>query len=476
MTEIINDNMERKREITVIGGGPGGYVAAIRAAQLGAQVTLIEKEHIGGTCLNVGCIPTKCLLHSAGLIDQIRNESAQLGLRNAETEIDFTKIMKNKDSICTRLAGGVDSLLHVNGVHVINGTAEFFGKKMLKITDFSGNVMELRPDAVIIATGSVNAVPPIPGALENPNCIDSTIALSMTEVPESMAIIGGGVIGMEMASAYSSFGTEVTVIEVKDQMLPMVDYDLTKIVVRRMKKKGIKFHTNCRVHSIENTATGVKVVCSDKKGEEVVFGAEKILIATGRKPNTASLNLETCGIETQNGFIKVNDRMMTEIKDVYAIGDCVYGYTQLAHTASAMGEVAAENIMGIDARYDEKTKSTCVYTTPEIATVGLTEAACAEKKIECKIGRFPMSANGKALITNGGEGLVKVVADAGTNEILGVHIVGPRATDMISEGALAIKLKAKVGDVINTIHPHPTVSEAVREAALNVENRAIHIF
>ena len=353
--------------------------------------------------------------------------------------------------------------------------ATFTGPKKLSVKKSDGSVEEMTADAIIVATGSVNSQPPIPGLKENPNCIDSTGALSLEKLPKSMVVIGGGVIGLELACAYAAFGTKITVVEALDHMLPMLDGDLTAIGVKHMKKMGMEFNLECPVQAVEESPVGAKVSCRNKAGEAVSFEAEKVLVAIGRKANTASLNLETAGLANDRGRIIVNDKMETNVPGVYAIGDCVKGYAQLAHTASAMGEVAAENICGMEAHYDEKTNPTCVYMEPEAASVGLTEEQCKAKGIDYKVGKFPLVANGKSLIINGGEGLVKIIADAKYEEVLGMHIIGPRATDLIAEGALALRLEATVDEIISTIHSHPTVSESVRECALNVQKRAIHI-
>ena len=463
-----------QRTVLVVGGGPGGYVAAIRAAQLGAKVTLIEKGHLGGTCLNIGCIPTKCLLHSAELISQIKEQGKDIGVEVEGVKVNFPQVIQHKNDISQKLTSGVAGLLKLNKVQKIDGTATFTAPRTLKVTKPDGSRETMTADAVIVATGSVNSQPPIPGLKENPNCIDSTGALSLEKLPKSMVVIGGGVIGLELACAYAAFGTKITVVEALDHMLPMLDADLPQIGVAHMKKMGMEFHLECPVQSVESSPVGVKVVCKNKAGETVSFEAEKVLVAIGRKANTASLNLEAGKIDNDRGRILVNDRMETSVPGVYAIGDCVFGKAQLAHTASAMGEVAAENIMGIPSVYDEKTNPTCVYMEPEAASVGLTEEQCKAKGIAYKVGKFPMSANGKALILNGGEGLVKIIADEKYEEVLGMHIIGPRATDLIAEGALAIRLEATVEELISTIHSHPTVTETMREAALNVQKRAIH--
>ena len=460
--------------VIVIGGGPGGYVAAIRAAQLGAKVTLIEKQYLGGTCLNVGCIPTKCLLHSAELVEDIKNQGKDIGVEVDGVKVNFQQVISHKNDISKKLTGGVAGLLKMNKVKKIDGEATFVGEKKLSVKKADGTTEEMTADAIIVATGSINSQPPIPGLKENPNCIDSTGALSLEKLPKTMVVIGGGVIGLELACAYAGFGTKITVVEAMDHMLPMLDGDLTKIGVAHMKKMGMEFNLECPVQSVEESPVGAKVVCKNKAGETVSFEAEKVLVAIGRKANTASLNLEAGKIDNDRGRIIVNDKMETNVPGVYAIGDCVLGHAQLAHTASAMGEVAAENIMGQEAHYDEKTNPTCVYIEPEAASVGLTEEQCKAQGLEYKVGKFPMSANGKALILNGGEGIVKIIAGKEFGEILGMHIIGPRATDLICEGALAIEGEMTLDEIIATIHSHPTVTETIREAALHAEKRAIH--
>ena len=463
-----------KKSVIVIGGGPGGYVAAIRAAQLGAEVTVVEKQYLGGTCLNVGCIPTKCLLHSAELVEQIKTQGKEIGVEVEGVKVNFPQVIAHKNAISKQLTSGVAGLLKLNKVKKVDGTAKFTGEKQLEVTKADGSKETMTADAIIVATGSVNAQPPIPGLKENPNCIDSTGALSLEKLPQTMVVIGGGVIGLELACAYAAFGTKITVVEAMDHMLPMLDGDLTKIGVAHMKKMGMDFHLECPVQSVESSPVGAKVVCKDKSGKTVSFEAEKVLVAIGRKANTAGLDLAAGKIDNDKGRILVNDKMETNVPGVYAIGDCVFGHAQLAHTASAMGEVASENICGLEAHYCEKTNPTCVYMEPEAASVGLTEEQCKAQGIAYKVGKFPMSANGKALILNGGEGLVKIIAGAEYGEILGMHIIGPRATDLIAEGALAIEGEMTLDEIIDTIHSHPTVTETMREAALNAEKRAIH--
>ena len=464
-----------RRTILVIGGGPGGYVAAIRAAQLGADVTLAEREQLGGTCLNIGCIPTKCLLHSAELMSEIRERGAEIGIDVTAVKVNFPQVMAHASAVVRQLTSGVDGLLRLNKVKVIKGEARFIGPKKVELTRSDGSRETMGTDDVIVATGSANVIPPIPGLRAGSVCIDSTGALSLEELPKSMVVIGGGVIGLELACAYAAFGTKVDVVEALDHMLPMLDGDLTKIGVAHMERMGIRFHLSCPVRRVEETVGGATVVCEDKNtGEEASFEAERVLVAVGRAPNTASLDLAAGNVDNERGAICVNDRMQTNVSGVYAIGDCTLGHAMLAHTAMTMGEVAAETIMGLESRYDESTNPICVYMEPEAASVGLTEGQCKERGIKYRVGSFSMAGNGKALIENGGEGLVKILAEPTYGQILGMHIIGPRATDLISEGALAIRLEATMDELVGTIHSHPTVSEAVREASLSYFGRAIH--
>lgn len=472
--QALQEQKTGQKRVLVVGGGPGGYVAAIRAAQLGAQVTVAEKDQLGGTCLNVGCIPTKCLLHSAELAEQLKNQGREIGVEADHVRINFSQVMTHKDAVSKQLSDGIAGLFRLNKITKLKGEARFTGPGTLSLKTPDGSESALSADAVILAVGSVNFTPPIPGLKENPNCIDSTEALSLRQLPKTMVVIGAGVIGVELACAFAAFGTKVVVVEALDHMLPMLDGDLTAVGVEHMKKMGIEFHLECPVQKVERSPAGAKVVCQNKAGETVAFEGEKVLVAVGRRANTAALNLDVGGIAHDQGRILVNERMQTNTPGIYAVGDCVFGQAQLAHTASAMGETAAEHIMGLDVKYSGRTSPTCVYMEPEAASVGLTEEQAKAKGIAYQVGRFQMSANGKALILNGGEGLVKVIADAKYGEILGMHIIGPRATDLISEGALSIRLEATLDELISTIHSHPTVTEAVREAALNADKRAIH--
>lgn len=458
----------KKTTVTVVGGGPGGYVAAIRAAQLGAEVTLVEKQHIGGTCLNEGCIPTKALLHSAEVFEEAKN-GEKVGVI-AKPELDFDKVMDNKRAVVSRLVGGIHTLLKANGVKVIDGEASFTDKKTLKVRTESEE-QSITSDKYIIAVGSIPTVVPIPG-IDSPQCIDSTGALSLEKVPESMVVIGGGVIGVEMATAYSTFGTKVTIVEMLPRLIMNMDEEMVAVAKNELVKKGVDILTSTKVVSIEDKGD-LASVNIEKDGKTSSVQAEKVLVCIGRKPATSTLNIEVIGIEAERGAIKVNDHMETNVRNIYAVGDCIGG-TMLAHIASVQGEVAAENAMGEDSRYDERTNPACVYTQPEMASVGYNEEKSKKEGIKYNVGMFNLGGNGKSIIMNGGEGFVKIISHSRSKKILGVQIIGPRATDLITEGALAIGMNAGVEDIIKTIHAHPTVGEAVREAALAAEGRAIH--
>lgn len=458
--------------LAVIGGGPGGYVAAIRAAQLGAKVTLIEKESLGGTCLNVGCIPTKVLLHSSELLTEMK-EGDKLGIEvDGTISVNWKHLQKRKKNVIKKLVSGVSGLLAFNKVKVIKGTAKFESKDTVVVTKQGGSTEKVNFDNVIIASGSVPFIPPIEGSKLS-GVIDSTGVLSLEDNPKSIAIIGGGVIGVEFASIFNSLGCKVTIIEMLPYILPPIDREISEMVKGGLAKDGIDINTNCKVTKISESADGLKVSFTSEKGEESVE-AEKVLVAIGRRSYTDGLGVENIGVETERGKILVNDKMETNVKGIYAIGDCT-GKIMLAHVASDQGVVAAENIMGHNTTMDYKTVPSCVYTKPELASVGLTEEQAKEKGIDYKVGKFQLAANGKSLIMNETSGVIKVITDKKYDEVLGVHILGPRATDLITEAALALRLEATVDEIITTVHAHPTVGEAMKEAALAVNKQAIHM-
>ncbi|MBD5587069.1 dihydrolipoyl dehydrogenase [Clostridium botulinum] len=459
-------------KLVVIGGGPGGYVAAIRGAQLGAEVTLIEKEKLGGTCLNVGCIPTKVLLHSSELLNEVK-EAKALGIEvNEEVKVNWPQLQNRKNTVVNTLVSGVSSLLEHNKVKVINGTAAFEGKSSIKVTKDQGESENIQFDNVIISSGSVPFIPPIEGK-ELEGVIDSTGALGLDSVPKSMVIIGGGVIGIEFANIFNSLGCKVTVIEMLPYILPPVDREISEILKEKLKNDGIDIYNNCKVTKIKKNDENLNV-SFEKGNDKLNIEAQKVLIAVGRRANISNLNLESTGVYIEKGCIWVNDNMETNIKGIYAIGDCT-GKNMLAHVASDQGIIAVENIMGKNKKMDYKTVPACVYTKPELASVGLTEEQAKQKGVDYKVGKFPLIYNGKSLIMNDTEGFIKIIVDKKYEEILGVHILGPRATDLITEAALALRLEATLEEIITTVHAHPTIGEAMKEAALAVNKEAIHM-
>ena len=453
--------------VLVIGGGPGGYVAAIRAAQLGAKVTLVERDRIGGTCLNRGCMPTKALLHSAEVYE-LATHSENIGIIGRDVGVDWAKVQANRQSVSDKLTGGVAALMRANKITVENGDAVFTGPKTVKVGDKT-----LTAGKIIIASGSHPIMPPIPGVKESKAVIDSTGALTLDHVPESLLVIGGGVIGIELGSAYMRFGTKVTVVEMLPKLLPLMDSELTGMVQAQLEAAGMEILTSSSVVAVTDTANGADVKVKTPSGERVI-PAEKVLVSVGRGPNTDGLGLDKAGIALDKGYIVTNERMETNVPGVYAVGDC-NGKLMLAHAAMAMGEAAAENAMGGSATFNPDASPSCAYVGPEFACVGLTEERCKELGIEYKVGRFPTSANGKSLVVGAVNGMIKVVAGAQYGEILGVHILADRATDLIEEAALAIRLEATLDELVDTIHCHPTVAEGLREAALAADKRAVHI-
>jgi dihydrolipoamide dehydrogenase len=456
------------KKIVVIGGGPGGYVAAIRAAQLGAEVHLVENERLGGTCLNVGCIPTKAILHTAETYQALAAGKLP-GILADNVRLDWPAVMSRKQVVVNRLVKGVEGLLKANGVTVHKGQASLKNAQTVAIAGTAPT--ELSADAVILAVGSEPVKLNFPGA-DLPGVIDSTAALSLSAPPASMTIIGGGVIGVEFAAMFRAFGAEVTVVEMLPQILPPVDSEIAALVRQDMAKQGVKFLTGARLTGVKKAAGGLTAsVEIDGQTQEIT--SEYVLVAVGRRPRTAGLGLEQAGIVLNRGAVTVDANFRTAAPGVYAIGDC-NAQTMLAHAASAQGIAAVEHALGHKPAYFGDIIPACIYTHPEVASVGQTEDALKKNGVDYKKGTFALAGNGKAIIESGGAGLIKILSGAKHGEILGVHLYGPRATDLIAEGALAMRLEATVDELISTIHAHPTVSEAMAEAALAVDGLAIH--
>jgi len=459
--------MNYKFDLTVIGGGPGGYVAAIRAAQSGLKVVIVEAGEIGGTCLNRGCIPTKTLLHSAEVYHTMKH-SAELGITAKEVSFDYSVIASRKDAVVEQLRSGIEFLIKNNQITTVKGKGSIKDRNTVELV--GEDTQLLTTDKIIIATGSRALKPPIPGIGED-NVLDSDDVLNLTACPDKVVIIGGGVIGVEFATLFNSLGKAVTIIEMLDTILPGIDAEISMMAGESLENKGIKVFTGSRVTSIKSE--GRKVCLFEKDGKELAAEGDVVIVAIGRRPNSENIGIENIGIETEKGFIKVNDRMETSVKGIYAIGD-VTGKVLLAHAASEQGLVAAANAAGGNYKMDYSIVPGCIYTSPEIATVGLSENAALKKGCNIKVGRFPVNSNGKSVVMGENDGLIKIITEAETGEILGAHILGPRATDMISEISVAMKLEATIEEVADTIHPHPTVSEIIMEAAQDVSGTCIH--
>lgn len=463
-----------KFDVAVIGSGPGGYVAAIRAAQLGLKTALIEKYNtLGGTCLNVGCIPSKALLDSSEHYHNAAKNFKEHGINISGLSPDFAQMVARKNKVVEVTCGGIDFLMKKNKVTVFHGKGSFQDKNTINISA-EGGESQIQAEKVIIATGSKPASLPFI-TIDKKRIITSTEALSLPELPKSMVVIGGGVIGLELGSVYARLGTEVSVIEYLDSIIPGMDDDLGKELQRSLKKIGIKFFLSHKVSGATATENNVKVTALNKKGEEVAFEADYCLVAIGRKPYTDGLGLDKIGIKTnEKGQIPVDEHLQTSIPGIYAIGDVIQG-AMLAHKAEEEGTFVAETIAGQKPHINYLLIPGVVYTWPEAAGVGYTEKQLKESGRAYKAGSFPMRALGRARASGDIDGLVKILADKETDEILGVHMIGARAADMIAEAVVAMEFRASAEDIARTSHAHPTFTEAIKEAALAATaNRSIH--
>jgi dihydrolipoamide dehydrogenase len=460
-------------DVLVIGAGPGGYVAAIRAGQLDLDVTLVEKDAYGGTCLNYGCIPSKALITATDRAHKVR-DAEHMGI-HADPAVDLQGMVDWKDEVVDQLTGGVEKLCKGNGVNLVEGAAEFAGEQTVRVAHGGeGQGSEsLEFEHAVIATGSRPIQ--IPGfEFDGENVLSSRHALSLDSVPEELVIVGGGYIGMELATVFAKAGANVTVLEMLEDILPGYGEDVTRIVRKRAERLGVDFYFEHSASEWEDRGEGLTVLAERPDGDVAEFGAEKVLVAVGREPVTDTLNLEAAGIETdEKGFIPTDDRARTNREDVFAIGD-VAGEPMLAHKASKEGHVAAEVIAGEPAALDYQAVPAAVFTDPEIGTVGMTEQEAADAGFEPVVGQMGMRASGRALTLDEDEGFVRIVADANSEFVLGAQIVGPEASELIAEVSLAIEMGATLEDIAATIHTHPTLSEAVMEAAANARGQAIH--
>lgn len=476
--------MAQNYDIVILGGGTGGYVAAIRAAQLGLKTAIVEKGNLGGTCLHKGCIPSKALLRSAEVYATTKNHAADFGVNTGEVTLDFSRVQARKESIVSQLHQGVQGLMKKGKIDVFEGTGRMLGPSIfspspggtvsVEMNNGEENEM-LIPKNVIIATGSRPRS--LPGlTIDGTQVMTSDEALLMTELPKSILIVGGGVIGIEWASMLNDFGVEVTVIEYADRIIPTEDADVSKEMQKLLAKKGITFATSAKVLSETlETSDGSVTISAELKGETKTFTAEKMLVSVGRQANVENIGIENTDILVDKGFVQVKDTFQTKESHIYAIGD-VIGGLQLAHVASHEGITAVEHIAGQKTHaIDYNLVSRCIYSNPEAASVGITQQQAKDQGFDVKVGKFSFKAIGKALVYGESDGFVKIIADKNTNDILGVHMIGPHVTDMISEAGLAMVLDATPWEIANTIHPHPTLSEVMGEAALAVEGKAIHM-
>jgi dihydrolipoamide dehydrogenase len=464
--------MSSKRKVVVIGAGPAGYVCGIRLAQLGQDVTVVEKQYWGGTCLNVGCIPSKALIAAGTLLDKIKHAQV-MGITAQGVDLDVNKLVEWKTGIVGKLTGGVHGLLKNYGAKVVMGAAKIVDKNTVQVTGGDGD-QTIKCDDIVIATGSepIN----IPGfTCDEDNVWSSTGALTPKEIPGHLLVIGGGYIGLELGMMYRKLGSEVTVLEGTPGALPGQERDCVKVIERSLKKMGIKLVTEAFAQGWTDKGGKKLVTYKGKKGEETIE-CDQILSTVGRRPYSEGLGLENAGLTvTKQGFLEVSKQMRTSVPNIYAVGD-IAGQPMLAHKGSHEGLVAAAVIAGKNEEYDARCVPAVIFTSPEMSSVGLTEDQCKEKGLNYLTGQFPFAASGRAMTLQETDGFVKIISDAETDEVLGVHMVGPEVTELIAEAALAIEMGATVEDLSRTIHAHPTLPESMMEAAEAVHGTAVHIY
>lgn len=460
----------KKFDLIIIGAGPAGYVAAIRGAQLGLNVALVEKEKsLGGTCLNVGCIPSKAMLQSSENFEAAQHQFADHGINIDGIKLDLKKMLSRKDDVVKKLTGGIAMLMKKNKIQVFEGMASFESANTIKV----GSQQTLEAKNILIATGSTPIELPHM-KFDHKNIIDSTDALSLESVPKHLLVVGAGVIGLEMGSVWRRLGAKVTLIDLADEILGVMDKDLRKAAFKSYKEQGLEFVLGAKVTKQSVQEKSAKLTYEDKNGKEHTITGDKILVCVGRKPNTDKLTLENAGVKTDNrGFIQIDENYQTNVKGVYAVGDCVPG-PMLAHKGSEEGVAAVEKIAGHFGHVNYNAIAWVVYTHPEVSGVGLTEDEAKEKGFDVKIGKFNFAANGRALAVGETEGFVKIIADKKTDRLLGMHAFGYNTSELIAEGALAIEFSASAEDIARAVHAHPTMAETTKEAALAANNAQIH--
>ncbi len=461
-----------KYDVIVLGSGPGGYVAAIRASQLGFKTAVVERESLGGICLNWGCIPTKALIKSASVFEYI-NHAEDYGIKVSDAKADFGGVIKRSRGVAEGMSKGIEFLMKKNKIDVIMGTGKVKPGKKLDVTDADGKVTTYDADHIVIATGArARALPNI--EIDGEKVIEYRKAMSLEKQPKKMVVMGSGAIGCEFAYVYNAMGTEVTIVEYLDNLVPREDEEVSKQLGRSFKKAGIKVMTGASVEKVDTSGSGCKVHVKTKKGEEVIE-CDVVLSAVGVAPNTEKIGLEDVGIATDRGFIQVDEFCKTNIPGYYAIGDCIPG-PALAHVASAEAILTLEKIKGMDVEpIDYGNIPSCTYCMPEVGSVGMTEADAKEAGYEVKVGKFPFSASGKAKAAGHPEGFVKLVFDAKYGELLGGHMIGANVTELVAELVSIRKLETTGHEIIKTVHPHPTLSEAIMEAAAAAYDEVIHL-
>ena len=459
-------------DLAVLGGGPAGYVAALRAAQLGAHAVLIERERVGGTCLNIGCIPTKALTTSTELLLKARR-AHEFGLAISTAAPDLPALMEYKQGTVDALVGGVEHLLRRVGVTLLRGTGYLSAPTTLRVQPETGDAISVSARQVILAPGSITARPPIPG-LDLTGVITSTQALDISDVPARLIVVGGGVIGLEFACIYEALGSQVTILEMMPTLLPGgTDEGLAQRLALLLRRRGMSIVSGAHVEGIVSSGSGLAVTYRDAKGVPSRVEGDRVLVATGRWPNTEGVGLAEVGVKMNGRAIAVDEHLATSVPNVWAVGDAVRG-PMLAHKAMVDGRVAAENASGGSRSVDYRSVPNVVYTRPEVASVGVTEAQARQKGADVKVAQFPFSANPRARILGETDGLVKLVCDADGGAVLGVHLLGPHVTDLIAEGALAVQMGATADDLAWTTHAHPTLPEAMLEAALGFRDATLH--
>ena len=466
--------MPEPYDLVIIGGGPGGYVGAIRAAQLGLRTALVERDKVGGTCLHWGCIPTKAMLHSAELVEQLK-DAADLGVSVGQVAVDFAAVQKRKARVVETLYKGTQFLMRKHKIDVFTGEGRFLSRGKVGVALADGSETELLGRHVVIATGS--APRSIPGIIiDNQRILDSTGALALTKAPKSIAILGAGPVGVEFASLYRAFGSDVTLIELLPTLVPLEDEEIGQALERSFARRGIKSATNATAKSARPAGDQVKITLA-RGTETQALEAEYLLVAIGRSPVTTGLALDEAGVALEKGAIKVDEHLQTTAENTYAIGDVITGQQpyRLAHVASDEAIAVVERIAGAETHpvnYDAVPRPT--YSFPQVATMGMSEKQAKEQGLDVKVGRFSFQANSKAVIQGEREGFVKIVTDAKIGEILGIHMIGPSVTELLAEGVAAKYLEATVAELGAAVHSHPTLSEAVKEAALDAMGRVIH--